>query len=100
MIELAAATFAITYMIRFTDGPGDIFLRFRKLVGFTYIDRGDEIVEVVDDKFLPKLVECFWCFGTWIALCVVLLNTFVPFIVQWFAIIGIAGAVYMWLDNG
>lgn len=36
LIEIALATFAVTYILKFTDGPWDVFWKFRRWVGIQW----------------------------------------------------------------
>lgn len=60
---------ALGYMLRYTDGPGDIFRKFRISVGILPLikDDGSED-EMVMDTFFAKWYACHWCFTTWYAL--------------------------------
>lgn len=80
LISTSAALFGLTWLIRYTDGPLDIFLRFRKFVGIDYIPEydGDSIVHIHEQPIphhlpLARLVGCFWCLSVWLSLPVVLL---------------------------
>lgn len=90
------AVFSITFIIRYTDGPFDAFKKLRDVVGIydepmyegeVYIG----VVEVVEgDKFLAKLLSCYWCVSVWMSLVCLILWKYVPEIVFLFAIIGVA----------
>jgi hypothetical protein len=73
-IVLAIAVFGFTYLVRFMDGPFDIFIKFRELVGIKYVPtlssfaNPEPDTEEIPDKFFAKLVGCFWCFTTWISI--------------------------------
>jgi len=96
------AVFGITYIMRYTDGPLDLFKRIRILVGFIYRIDGDEEIELVDNnKFLCKLYSCVPCLSTWISFFVVAMYTlyfkysFVDWVIISFASVGFT--IYM--DN-
>jgi hypothetical protein len=47
------AVWRITHLLWGEDGPGDIFVRLRKLAG---------------ESFFGQLLDCFYCLSLWIAL--------------------------------
>ena len=86
---LPIAVFGITYIMRYTDGPFDIFRKLRILLGFKYImDNGNELEIPDDTKFLCKLYSCVPCLSTWIGMFVGALVSIVYNynIVEWFVI--------------
>lgn len=97
MIALGLATFAITYLLRHTNGPFDVFKRLRELAGIVSVPVYDEdsnvvyIVEELNGSFISKLYSCVWCTGTWVALTLMIAP---DFIVTWFAALGIAGLLH------
>lgn len=115
MIELIVlqglAVFGITWLIRHTDGPFDIFIGIRKLFGIEYLDVYENdgtkvnIVEDIPEKFLAKLIGCFWCQATWWSLAVTLYSWHQQFvfggmeIIVWLATIGVAGLLYESLER-
>ncbi len=46
------ATWRVTHLLASEDGPGDLVVRFRKLLG---------------DSWAGKLMDCFYCLSLWIA---------------------------------
>lgn len=108
LIEIALATFAVAYLIRYTDGPFDVLWEFRRKIGMEWgYDEKQEIVEYAEDGagFLASLVSCWWCLSTWIsafwtALAVLLLGlslTEAPFF--WFGAITLSGIIKKVLDG-
>lgn len=107
LFEIALATFAVTYVLKFTDGPWDAFWYFRRWIGIQWQFDGDqEIEEYLDEDagFWANLVQCWWCLSTWVALgwtilAVVLLGLSLaeaPF--YWFASVALAGLVKKVVD--
>ena len=95
-LVIGAATFAVTYLLRYTTGPFDIFSKFRNAVGIHTVVHekgtpGAYEVEEVADKFFAKLVSCWWCLSTWVALLLVIVCR-APIIV-WPAAIGVAAVL-------
>lgn len=106
------ALFGITWLIRHTDGPFDLFLKLRKLAGIAYLDVYDvngtkvNIIEEIPEKFLAKMIGCFWCLGTWIAALLTLYAWHNQYVIQgfeivvWLGSIGVAGLLYEMIENG
>lgn len=95
LLKLSFAVFGIVYLIRYTDGPINIFLRFRQLMGIWQyeVEKSDEIIEEIGEGFLAKLFSCFWCLITWVSLFLILIFYGID-ILAWFACIGISGFIY------
>jgi len=89
MIDLlfCLTVFGIVYIVRYTDGPFDTLFHFKRLIGLYIPDREwkcetneDGISGTIEwtalrwienpkpTSFLAKLVNCFACLSTWIAL--------------------------------
>jgi hypothetical protein len=107
LILLPWAVFGFTYIIRYTHGPFDLFLKWRQFMGIQYIPimgsdglpyRYEEANQT-PNKFTAKLVKCFWCLSTWVAMVFGALLVLFPDSVLslWpiavFASVGIAGTV-------
>lgn len=61
LLFIPIAVFAAAYLTKYTDGPDDIFLKFRGWVGVS----GDDALR---DTFLAKLFACWLCYTTWLCL--------------------------------
>lgn len=90
------AVFAMGWMLRYVDGPFDVFLKFRELCGIStepVIDHDMKVgeVEIIADTFLAKLVSCFWCSATWLSIICVTIWYIAPIIVIILAVIGVSG---------
>ena len=72
----ALATWRITHMLAFEDGPADLFARLREHLG---------------DSFFGKLMDCFQCLSVWVAAPVALLLTRRP-VEIFLACFGLSGA--------
>ena len=82
-VVLSFAVFGFTYLIHYTDGPGDVFFRFRDWLmrvketeERVYPAPGQEVyitrtVTVDEESFFYKLFNCFWCSSTWSAIIIV-----------------------------
>lgn len=73
----------------YKDGPWDFLKKFRE---WTFLLFGHKILENGTIKQLSPLV-CTFCTGPWIIGPILLLSTFIPYIIQIFGILGIAAAV-------
>ena len=106
-VVFSLATFAITYLIRYFDGPFDMLVRFRDACGIVRVPVLDtdgcpvDIVEEFPTK-LAEFVGCHWCITTWISLVTSItfvmyrdyqLALLVPF---WFAFIAVSGLIHDW----
>jgi hypothetical protein len=49
----AVSVWRITHLLHAEDGPGDIFARFRRLLG---------------TSFFGRAMDCFYCLSLWVAL--------------------------------
>ena len=112
------AVFGLTYLVRHTNGLGDCFLRLRCLLGQRHeleytmsLDKdGIQDGRIRGRKELPipeyapwytKMINCFWCLGTWIAGILYGLYFVIPFgFFIWLAAIGVSGVIYTCLQNG
>ena len=76
LVELLVVFFAVfgtAFTLHYTDGPWDIFFRFRALL--MRLDKKQEDVNedevYIGEGFFSKLLMCFWCSSFWVALIVV-----------------------------
>lgn len=71
------ATWRVTHLLAAEDGPGDIVVRFRALLG---------------QSFAGRLMDCFYCLSIWIAAPAALFVTryWLEWIMVWLAISGAA----------
>jgi len=114
VLVLSLAVFAITYLLRYMEGPFDVFLRFRMACGIVYkpiLDNDglevDIIEEVVTRQFpmIARLVYCYWCLTTWVSFIVFLVYTATSGVIMWFPVLWLAGIAisgllhkYIWSD--
>lgn len=68
LLVTGLATFGLTYLLCYTDGPKDIFKSIRKLAGIEYFLIDGEEVYKPPTKFFAKLFACHWCLGTWVSI--------------------------------
>jgi hypothetical protein len=110
VVLLGLSSFAITYILKYTRGPFEIFERFRIFIGLEIPVISYDVVGKVNfedlkeddnpDKFFAKLFGCHWCLTTWVSLFLsvlyylVLGNDVATFLFVWFASIGISGIIF------
>jgi hypothetical protein len=75
VIVVGLASFYITYTVRYLEGPFGLHHKVLSLIGViqpVYDNDNDVVsyVEVEPDRFITKLVSCFWCVTTWVCLAV------------------------------
>lgn len=110
--------FAVTTMVKYTDGPLDIFLRVRVLVRLeipvahpipALAKKGITLGYKEDEDpvgFFAKLFHCYWCLTSWISI----LFTYLLFVVMrsdslslfffvWFAAIGVSGFLHSYSEG-
>jgi hypothetical protein len=63
----AITVWRLSSLLSFERGPGDIFLRIRKLAGIIHDDEGRPTEW--PHKFLPEVISFIWCNSVWIAGC-------------------------------
>jgi hypothetical protein len=112
ILYVGLSTFTVVYLVKFTDGPFDIFYRFKKFIGLIiplYDDGETSVVSYIEDDdpsgFVAQVVRCFWCFSTWISFVlsiayILLVNKSVyvfPFL--WLASIGISGFIHTLIET-
>ena len=74
LVMCSAGAFGATWLLRYSDGPWDLFFRLRKLAGLylpEYSPTGEVTAWIENDEpfgFWAKLVGCFWCLTTWVSL--------------------------------
>lgn len=102
--------YVLTTLLLHTDGPLDIFLRFRVYVGLDLPVMGVEPVTYVRDgnptSFVAKLLACYWCTTTWMCLVTavgyILLGNapWMKLVFIWLASIGISSLAYTLYTRG
>jgi Protein of unknown function (DUF1360) len=80
LLIVLLAVWRITHLFWGEDGPGDVFLRVRKLAG---------------QSFLGRLLDCFYCLSLWVAVPFAwwLADRWIERIVLWFGLSG--GAILL-----
>ncbi len=92
LVLLGLATWRLSYMLVWEDGPGLIFFRLRQRVGIGHDD--DRRPVMVPERFLPMLLSCTWCASVWVATGWVVLWMLLPgpglLLASIFAVSGVA----------
>lgn len=81
LLTVGLATFAVTFLLKYIDGPFDVFAKLRQLLGPNL-------------GFFGKLFDCFWCLGFWIGIVMLLLYISIPWVVYAFCVLGIIGYMH------
>jgi hypothetical protein len=108
LLLISLATFAVTYELRYTDGPFDAFWNLRRAFGIqVQLDDKQESEEYADSGtgFFGSLMVCWWCLSTWVSafwtgIAVVLLGLsilYAPFV--WFGAVTISGMIKRYIDG-
>ena len=99
-LTLGLCVYAITNIVRWTNGPFNIFVKFREFIGIKVIDVNGEKQEAVKDAFFAKLVDCSWCLSFWVAaiitgVFVLLMDTgWGPFPFGWLSATAVSGILH------
>lgn len=64
-VIIGLAAWRFTALVSYERGPGNVFLRFRKLLGFEHGDNGEPTAW--PSTTLANFVACPWCLGLWMA---------------------------------
>lgn len=95
LVMLGIATWRISSLLVDEDGPFDIFVKFRSLIGLEY--------DSVHDAWVPSngfasLFSCVWCVSVWIGTGFYLLYAFLPDIWHWIVIPLVLSTVAIIID--
>jgi len=112
VLVLGLASFGLTYLLRYQDGPCDLFRKLRGADGIRYVpvvDYSEKVVsyieEVPNDGFFGKLMGCHWCLGTWVsavmtvAVVALMGGSMVVMPFYWLASVGITGVLCDWAQQ-
>lgn len=74
LVYIGLSTFAFVFLLKYTDGPFDIFLKLRVKAGLylpVYLEDTDEVIDYLEDidpeRFWALWFKCFWCMSTWVS---------------------------------
>ena len=75
VVVVGLASLYITYTVRHLEGPFGSYHKILSLAGVIQPIYGNDgellnYIEVTSDRFIAKLVRCFWCFTTWVCLAI------------------------------
>ena len=97
LLSVGFATYYITYLILYKDGPFDIFAKFRFFMGVNKPIYGidNEIIGFEPNgKLLSKLVSCYTCLSFWVAIILVAVSIYSILIVTAIAAAGISNYLF------
>jgi len=80
LLIVGFAAFAVTYLLRYVNGPFNLFYILREFIDI-YV-------------FLSQLFSCFWCLGFWVGCLTLVIYVFVPQLVYVFCVLGILGLAH------
>lgn len=83
-ILIGLASWRLCSLLMREQGPLDLFVRIRELIGIKHYDDGS--VLSYKNNFLCKLFECCWCLSVWVGIGFTLLYIFLPDVAIFFAL--------------
>lgn len=84
-VLLTLASYRITQLLVYDDGPFDLIFKFRDWIGVYELNQAGE-----RQSFLGKLFSCPYCLGLWVSLFAALVGTLYGhnLFIWWLAIAG------------
>lgn len=79
VIVAALATWRISHMLLYENGPFRMLRRLRVMLGVVYYDEHDDAVATA--KY--EITTCIWCLSVWVGACVGVLWLLVPVWAFW-----------------
>ena len=81
IVVVGLASFYITYTVKYLEGPFGLYHKILLLTGnlLPVYDDDGEVVRYVEasvettNRFITKVVDCFWCLTTWVCLAVTII---------------------------
>ena len=83
-ILMALATWRMTSLLMKENGPFNMFVLIRRIVGIKHYDDGS--VLSYKDNFFGRLFECSWCLSVWVGAGLTVAYIFLPEITIYFAL--------------
>lgn len=93
-IILALATWRVSHLLTYEDGPFNIFQKLRTFVGIS-----EELDEHDNYSFFAKLLSCLKCNSIWVGAIVWTSYCFFPIITMWITVVLAISAVACILDK-
>jgi len=114
IVVVGLAAFYITYTVKYLEGPFGLYHKILSLTGNLLPVHGDdgEVVRYVDasiedtDRFITKVVDCFWCLTTWVCLAVTIIYGLVigmsiaQLFIVWLVSAGLSSWLFERIPNG
>lgn len=76
LIVLGLATWRLSSLLVWEDGPFHLFARIRELAGIKHDEDGKPFM--IPDRFWATLLSCVWCASVWVATGWFVLWIFLP----------------------
>lgn len=93
-VIIGLAAWRFTALVSYERGPGDIALRFRKLLGFEHGEDGEPTAW--PSTALANFIACPWCLGLWMVMACYWLWEYVS---EPVVIVAAAGAVLVAVEK-
>ena len=114
IVVVGLASFYVTYTVKYLEGPFGLYHKILLLTGNLLPVYGDdgEVVRYVDasiedtDRFITKVVDCFWCLTTWVCLVVTIIYgsamgmSIAQLFLVWLASAGLSSWLFERIPNG
>lgn len=76
LIAIILATYRLSHLLNCEEGPFDICLKIRVMMGIKHDSNGD--IEEIPEHFMAKLFGCLPCLSVWMAGLVYLVWYYAP----------------------
>lgn len=114
IIVVGLTSFYITYVVKYLEGPFGLCHKILSLTGnlLPVYDDDGEVTRYVDadaastDRSITKVVDCFWCFTTWICLATTIIYGLVmgmsiaKLLLVWLASSGLSSWLFERISDG
>lgn len=78
-VILSLATYRFASLLARENGPFDVFVKLRYILGARY----DEHSNLIGTTMLSRLILCVWCSSVWIALVLTVIYAIAPIVAVW-----------------
>lgn len=95
---LGVATWRLSSMLVYEDGPWLAFWRLRRWSGIEY-DKNREKLSVPDGKLLSGILNCVWCCSVWTGIGIAVAYFLFPEIVIWLCLPMVLSTVAIFIEK-